>query len=77
MLNKDECSNLGADGRLILWLLEDSGISRYHISKELDISESTLSRIASGITNINGIQFGVAHKLTEYARRMKKERLEV
>ncbi|WP_078598410.1 helix-turn-helix domain-containing protein [Evansella clarkii] len=57
-----------ADSRLIEWLLHDSGVSRYKISKDVGISESTLSRIAKGETPMDVVRFGYARKLTEYAR---------
>lgn len=61
-----------ADSNLIEWLLHESGVSRYKISKDIDISESTLSRIANGETALDAIRFGLAHKLTDYARDIKK-----
>lgn len=60
-----------ADSTLIHWLLHNSGLSRYRISKELNIAESTLSRIARGDTPMDKIQFGSASKLTDYAERVK------
>ncbi|MGX1195713.1 hypothetical protein [Metabacillus sp. SLBN-84] len=60
-----------ADSRLIDWLFHESGISRYKISKDLGIAESTLSRIANGHTPIEAVRFGLAHQLTEYARSKK------
>lgn len=60
-----------ADSRLIHWLLHDSGVSRYHISKALGISESTLSRIVSGETSMDALRFGYARKLTDYARSLQ------
>ena len=61
-----------ADSKLIHWLLHDSKISKYQISKDTGISESTLSRIASGETKMDAVRFGFAHRLTEYAERRKK-----
>ncbi|MCC2252727.1 hypothetical protein JUJ52_22660 [Virgibacillus sp. AGTR] len=60
-----------ADSRLIEWLFHESNITRYKISKDVGISESTLSRIASGETPIDAVRFGYARKLTEYARLVK------
>jgi transcriptional regulator with XRE-family HTH domain len=57
-----------ADSRLITWLLHESGITRYKISKDIGISESTLSRIANGETPMEAVRFGYASKLTKYAR---------
>lgn len=60
-----------ADSRLIEWLFHESGITRYKISKDLGVSESTLSRIASGNTPMDAVRFGLAHKLTAYARSVR------
>lgn len=59
-----------ADSRLIEWLLDvnKSGVTRYKISKDIGVSESTLSRIANGHTPMDAVRFGLAHKLTDYAR---------
>jgi predicted transcriptional regulator len=57
-----------ADSRLIKWLLNESGVSRYRISKDVGISESALSRIAKGETPMDAVRFGNASKLTDYAR---------
>lgn len=62
-----------ADSRLINWLLYESGESRYSISKMVDISESTLSRIVNGETTLEQIRFGYAHRLTEYAKQLQAE----
>lgn len=64
-----------ADSELIRWLLHDSGISRYQISKEVGITEATLSRITHGETPMDRVSFGYAHKLTEYARKVKQEQV--
>lgn len=68
MKKMDKVNQTEADSRLIHWLLHESGLSRYYISKEIGISESTLSRIASGDTPIDSVRFGSAHKITDYAR---------
>lgn len=62
-----------ADSRLINWLLYESGISRYAISRDVDISESTLSRIVNGSTSIEHMRFGYAHKLTAYAKELQAD----
>ncbi|MCR6108694.1 hypothetical protein HXA34_20570 [Salipaludibacillus agaradhaerens] len=62
-----------ADSRLIEWLFHNSGISRYKISKDVGISESTLSRIAKGETPMDAVRFGYARKLTDYARTMASQ----
>lgn len=59
---------LDASGVDIHWLLHDSGVSRYRISKDTAISESTLSRLASGHILVQNMNFGYAHILTQYAR---------
>lgn len=62
-----------ADSQLISWLLHESGVSRYKISKDTGITESTLSRLVHGQTHIKNMQFGYAVHLTEYARNLKSE----
>lgn len=64
---------MNADSALIRWLLEDSGVSRYKISKDLGMSESMLSRLARDEISINSIRFGYAKDLTTYARRVQAE----
>lgn len=71
----DETDMVDADSRLIEWLFHESEISRYKISKDTGISESTLSRIASGYTQMEAVKFGLAHKLTEYARSVQSKAL--
>lgn len=68
----DLVETVEADSRLIHWLLHESGVTRYRIAKDLDMSESTLSRIASGETSMDAVRFGFAHKLTDYARTVKQ-----
>lgn len=60
-----------ASSDLIHWLLYESEISRYKISKETGISEATLSRIANKDTPIDQVRFGSAHKLTAYAKEVQ------
>lgn len=55
-----------ANGRIVMWLLNDSGRSRYRISKDTGITEGALSRIASGDTSIEAVKFINAHILTQY-----------
>lgn len=62
-----------ADSALIDWLIWDSGVSRYRISKETQVSESTLSRITNGDTPLHLVGFGTASRLTEYAKKLKQE----
>lgn len=62
-----------ADSRYIHWLLHESGLSRYSISKDTGISESTLSRIVNGSSSIEQMSFGYAHRLTKYARSLQQK----
>ena len=62
-----------ADGALIKWLLHESGVSRYKISKDLGISEATLSRLTRDEVPLASIRFGYASMLTEYAREIQAE----
>lgn len=61
-----------ADSNLVYWLLNDSGLSKYKISKDVGISEPTLSRIVNGKTPLKEVKFDFAHKLTEYALKVKE-----
>lgn len=69
MSESDKTCN--ADSRVIHWLLHESGVSRYKISKDTGISESALSRMASGETQMGSINFGFAISLTKYAHSLK------
>jgi len=60
-----------ADSMLIKWLIHDSGISRYAISKATGIAQATLSDIATGKTSIDKMTLGNAMRLTEYAEKIK------
>lgn len=60
-----------ADEKLIRWLLDESGISRYRIWKDTGIPETTLSDLATGKTLIENMFFKKAAKLTEYAKIIK------
>lgn len=64
-----EQTHPSADSELIRWLLEDSGISRYRISKDTGVSETTLSRLNSGDIQLDSIRYGFAKALTGYARK--------
>lgn len=61
-----------ANSERIRWLFYDSGITRYQISKDTGIPESTLSRIASGLTQMDAVSFGIARRLTTYAEAVYK-----
>lgn len=60
-----------ADETAIRWLFEESGVSRYQISKEVGISEATLSRMAREVTTLESMRFGHAQKLTAYAAKLQ------
>lgn len=62
-----------ADSGLIRWLLEESGVSRYKISKDIGMSESMLSRLVREEISLDSIRFGYAKELTAYARRLQAE----
>lgn len=62
-----------ADKRKIEWLLYESGVTMYQISKNTEIDQATLSRINSGKTDIEKLPFYVASKLTNYAKKIKGE----
>ena len=53
------------------WLLFESGETRYKISEATGIPESTLSRIATGATPVEGITVRVAGRLFGYAMEIK------
>jgi len=65
---------LKADEKLINWLMEDSGLSKYSISKATGIPQMTLSDIATGKTSIDNMTFYTASKLTFYAEEAQKNR---
>lgn len=69
MTQQPEQVHPSADSDLIRWLLEDSGISRYRISKDTGVSETTLSRLKSGDIQLDSIRYGFAKALTRYARK--------
>lgn len=62
---------LKADEELIKWLLFDSGITRYRISKDTGIPSNTLSDLATGKSKLESIKFVTAAKITEYAEANK------
>lgn len=51
----------------IMWLLYESGISRYQISQGSGISESTLSRLYNQKTRLSNLALHQAGKLSLYA----------
>ena len=62
-----------ADLNLINWLLNESGVSMYAVSKTTGIAQTTLSDLRTGKTSIERITLGHAMKLTEYAKLKMKE----
>ena len=61
-----------ADLSLIKWILNDSGLSRYQISKETGIHITTLTNLVEGKSLIENLSFKNAAALTEYAEKIKK-----
>ncbi len=53
----------------IEWLLEN--VTQYKISKEIDISQPTISLLKSGKRKISKLSFELACKLTEYSREVQ------
>lgn len=64
---------LKADSGLIQWLLFESGITRYKISKDTGVPDNTLADLATGKTKLERMKFLTAVKLTEYAEQIKKD----
>lgn len=62
-----------ADEQLIYWLLHESNVTRYRISKDTGITQSTLSRLYNGITSVERMRLGHAITLTNYAKSLKEE----
>jgi len=63
-----------ADLNLINWLLNESGVSMYAVSKATGIAQTTLSDLRTGKTSIERITLGHAMKLTEYAIEIKHKK---
>lgn len=60
----------------IKWLINDSGISRYEISKATGVTEMTLSRLTNGVSKIENLPLKTAAALTAYAeKRVNKKGL--
>lgn len=76
MTEQHDVTQPDADSELIRWLLDDSGVSRYRISKDTGVSEGTLSRIHSGNVELDSIRFGYAKRLTTYARDVRATQTE-
>jgi len=63
-----------ADSSLILWLLEESGVTKYGISKATGIHITTLTNLTDGTSHIVNLSFKNAAALTEYAEKIKGEK---
>ena len=59
----------------IQWILNDSGLSRYQISKETGIHITTLTNLVEGKSLIENLSFKNAAALTSFAERAIKENL--
>ena len=66
-----------ADSLTIKWLINDSGISRYEISKATGITEMTLSRLTNGVSKIENLPLKTAAALTSFAEKALKENLKM
>lgn len=66
-----------ADSITIKWLINDSGISRYEISKATGVTEMTLSRLTNGVSKIENLPLKTAAALTEYAEKALNENLKM
>lgn len=64
---------LYANEKLINWLLNESNITRYQIAKDTNVSQTVLSNIYNGKSDLSNITFGVAATLTAYAEKVEKE----
>lgn len=64
-----------ADSLTIKWLINDSGISRYEISKATGVTEMTLSRLTNGVSKIENLPLKTAAALTSFAEKALKENL--
>lgn len=71
MSHVNDATTDSANSELIRWLLNESGVTKYQISEDLGISQSTLSRLARGEIKLDSIRYGYARNLTDYARRIK------
>lgn len=66
-----------ADLLSIKWILNDSGLSRYQISKETGIHITTLSNLVEGKSLIENLSFKNAAALTSFAEKALKENLKM
>ena len=59
----------------IKWVLNDSGLSRYQISKETGIHQTTLANLVEGKALIENLSFKNAAALTSFAEKAMKENM--
>ena len=64
---------MNADLNLINWLMQESGLSKYSISKATGIHQTTLANLEDGTSLIENLSFKNAAALTEYAELKIKE----
>ena len=64
-----------ADYLLVKWILNDSGLSRYQISKATGIHQTTLANLVEGKSLIENLSFKNAAALTSFAEKALKENL--
>jgi len=62
---------------LIKWILNDSGISRYQISKNTGIHQTTLGNLVEGKSLYENLSFRNAAALTSFAEKAMKEDLKM
>ena len=62
-----------ANSELIKWLLEESGVTKYRISKATGIHQTTLTKLETGIALIENLSFKNAIVLTKYAEKIIME----
>ena len=66
-----------ADLLSIRWILNDSGLSRYQISKATGIHQTTLANLVEGKSLIENLSFKNAAALTSFAEKALKENLKM
>jgi hypothetical protein len=62
-----------ADSTLITWLLEESGSTKYSVSKATGIHQTTLANLEDGTSLIENLSFKNAAALTDYAELKMEE----
>ncbi len=63
-----------ANSELIKWLLEESEVTKYQISKATGIHQTTLTNLENGTSLIENLSFKNAAALTEYALKIKVDK---